>query len=158
MIDKNNEKSGFTLIELIIVIAIIAILSAVALPRLSGYVDTAKESTYINTADVVYKGITAFMAATPDFETNYQKYTTTDKFDYGDGLTYLKPEYIEPFLQGIPEVTDDEMAYLYDGYVRIEYCAKRTNEEYDFEIQIGGANKDSADGKEYGRFYYNKKQ
>ncbi len=154
---KNKKRSAFTLLELIVVIAIIAILAAVAVPKLSWYVDTAKQSTYVNTADAVYKAITVFMVANPDFETNYKKYTTTDKFDYGMGLTYLKPEYIEPYLTGVPKVTSDEMAYLNDGYVRIEYCGNRPNEEYVWEIQIGNSKKDNAQGKEYGRYYYDKK-
>lgn len=38
-----NNKKGFTLIELIVVIAIIAILAAVAVPKLSGFQDSAKD-------------------------------------------------------------------------------------------------------------------
>ena len=39
-----NNKKGFTLIELIVVIAIIAILAAVAVPKLSGFQDSARVS------------------------------------------------------------------------------------------------------------------
>ncbi|MDI6604224.1 MAG: type II secretion system protein GspG [Thermoanaerobacteraceae bacterium] len=40
---SRNEK-GFTLVELIVVVAIIAILTAVLLPKLLGYTDNARES------------------------------------------------------------------------------------------------------------------
>ncbi|MFV0520475.1 MAG: type IV pilin protein [Lachnospirales bacterium] len=41
---KTNKNKGFTLVELIVVIAIIMILSAMAVPRIIKYVDEAKEA------------------------------------------------------------------------------------------------------------------
>jgi|LGOV01.1.fsa_nt_gb type IV pilus assembly protein PilA len=44
MIQKNMNKKGFTLVELIIVIAVMAILAAIVVPRMSGITTTFKKN------------------------------------------------------------------------------------------------------------------
>lgn len=44
---KNNNKKGFTLVELIVVLVILAILAALLIPALTGYIDKAKEKNVI---------------------------------------------------------------------------------------------------------------
>ena len=56
-------QQGFTLIELMIVVAIIGILAAVAIPAYQDYTAKAQVSEGVATASVVKVGITEFFAA-----------------------------------------------------------------------------------------------
>ena len=51
--DKNKKK-GFTLVELIVVLAILAILAAMLVPALTGYIDKANEKKILATARQYY--------------------------------------------------------------------------------------------------------
>lgn len=50
-----NKKRGFTIVELVIVIAVIAILAAVLIPTFSGTVKKAKDSAALQEATAAYK-------------------------------------------------------------------------------------------------------
>ena len=48
-----KKKDGFTLVELIVVIAILAILAGVAIPAYSGYLEKAKDASVITELDAL---------------------------------------------------------------------------------------------------------
>lgn len=54
-----NKRKGFTIVELVIVIAVIAILAAVLIPTFGGIIDSAKESAALQEATNAYKEFAA---------------------------------------------------------------------------------------------------
>ena len=50
-----NNKKGFTIVELVIVIAVIAILAAVMIPTFGGIIEKANKSSVEQTAQALYK-------------------------------------------------------------------------------------------------------
>jgi type IV pilus assembly protein PilA len=62
---KKTNKKGFTIVELVIVIAVIAILAAVLIPTFSNVVNKAKDSAALSAARNAYTELLAITNASP---------------------------------------------------------------------------------------------
>ena len=72
---KNNKKKGFTIVELVIVIAVIGILSAVLIPTFSNVTKNARESA--KQQDLANARVAVIMAEDGAFEDGYTYYFRT---------------------------------------------------------------------------------
>jgi prepilin-type N-terminal cleavage/methylation domain-containing protein len=55
-----SRSSGFTLIEILVVVAIIAILSAITFPIYQNYIDKAKRTVAVNTLETLRKAMEGY--------------------------------------------------------------------------------------------------
>jgi len=79
---KNLTKKGFTLIELIVVIAIIGVLAGILVPSMMGYIRKAKRLSDVNSARIIAENIEMFIAT--DDEAYNAFFCQTKGFKYGN--------------------------------------------------------------------------
>ena len=82
---KKLNKKGFTITELVIVISVIAILSAVLIPTFSGLVKKAKESAAMQEADAALTVVLAEEDAQLDADKTYYFFSGDYCYKYNDG-------------------------------------------------------------------------
>lgn len=82
-IKTNSKKRAFTLIELVVVIAIIAVLAATFTPKLSGYIDEAKK---VGALDQAKRVLTAYESINLKLNTLNEDSTVNSVIDSSGGI------------------------------------------------------------------------
>ncbi len=89
---KRNKNGGFSLVELIIVIAIMGILVGVLTPMFLKYVDRARKSRDVYTADQIARAVNVAFVENPDAYDAFQDWKTYDctvsVMEHGTKKTY----------------------------------------------------------------------
>ena len=93
---KKTTKRGFTIVELVIVIAVIAILAAVLIPTFSGVISDAKDSSFRQAA-----------------RNAYIQYVADDSEAAGGDFLYVDGDKIAAINNGNFELDDDDQIKIF---------------------------------------------
>lgn len=117
---QKKRDDGFTLVEMLAVLVIVAVLAAVAVPSAKGFVEKAKRNSYIAEARVVCTAVQQYLveAEVDGIVSDNQLYEDIMRYDIGDPKNVLSS-----ILEGSCTETGRivNVMFLYDNFDGIEY-------------------------------------
>lgn len=83
---KRMKNDGFTLVELLVIVVIIGIITAVTISGIISYVNTARLNTDINNASYIQKTLGAVFASSSDlYDNSYRFQSSNEKLHRNNG-------------------------------------------------------------------------
>ena len=129
---KLNNKKGFTIVELVIVIAVIGILAGVLIPTFSSVIDSAKESSALQEAKATLENVLAVNNGSIATKTKFvicdvakdgSKATVKYTYNYENSKLNL--------VDNVKEFTDTDTIYVNTELVKFVTNSKTELESFD---------------------------
>lgn len=96
-----NGKDGFTLVELLIVVAITAILAAIAIPSYYKFINMAKQASAISYVNSIVKAEQIFLDINNRYTDNFSELETTEVIPSGTGNPRAYGDYTFTLVIGV---------------------------------------------------------
>lgn len=136
-----TDIHGFTLVELIVVLTIMAIMAAYAVPSFLGYIDSIKEKQTLNNAKKVYMAVQALVGDAENDLVKPEERLTDERIMELSGVTWETVGEVVPYkitYQG--NVSSPPTKAMYEiktfQYQESGYCAKYVPDDGTWTVSV----------------------